>query len=62
MALETGTDRAYMSGLERGKHNPTLATVIRFLAVLQVTFPEFAEEFDKCLRRVRREAKRNGTL
>jgi transcriptional regulator with XRE-family HTH domain len=58
LALEAGVDRAYMSGLERGKHTPTLETVLRFLPLLQVSFPDFAIEFDKCLRRARREAKK----
>ena len=60
LALEAGVDRAYMSGLERGKHTPTLETVLRFLPHLKVSFPEFAIEFDKNLRRAHREAKKNG--
>lgn len=60
LALEAGVDRAYMSGLERGKHNPTLLTILRFLPHLKVSFTDFAAEFEKCLRRVRREAKKNG--
>jgi len=62
LALEAGTDRSYMSGQERGKHTPTLEMVLRFLPYLKVSFPEFAAEFDVCLRRARREAKRNGTV
>ena len=57
LALEAGVDRAYMSGLERSKHNPTLATVLRFLPHLKVTFAEFAAEFDICLRRAKWEAR-----
>jgi transcriptional regulator with XRE-family HTH domain len=60
MALEAAVDRAYVSGLERGLHTPTLETVIRFLPFLKVSFPEFAAEYDRCLRKARREAKRNG--
>jgi transcriptional regulator with XRE-family HTH domain len=60
MALEAHADRAYVSGLERGLHTPTLETVIRFLPFLKVSFPEFAVEYDKCLRRARRETKKNG--
>jgi len=60
LALESGVDRAYMSGLERGMHNPTLYTVLRFLPYLGVTFPQFAVEFNKSLRRTRRELKKNG--
>ena len=62
LALEAGKDRAHMSNLERGTHTPTLATVLHFLPYLKVTFPEFAVEFDKCLRRARREIKKNGTV
>jgi len=58
MALESGADRAYVSGLERGLHTPTLETVIRFLPYLKVSFPEFATEYDKCLRKARREIKK----
>jgi transcriptional regulator with XRE-family HTH domain len=62
LALEVGVDRAYMSGLERGKHNPTLLTILRFLPTLQVSFAEFASEFDKCLRRARRDEKKTGRV
>jgi transcriptional regulator with XRE-family HTH domain len=58
LASEAGVDRAYMSGLERGLHTPTLETVLRLLPILEVSFPEFATEFDKCLRRVRRAARK----
>jgi transcriptional regulator with XRE-family HTH domain len=60
MALEAEADRAYVSGLERGMHTPTLETVIRFLPFLKVSFPEFAAEYEKCLRKARRESKRTG--
>jgi transcriptional regulator with XRE-family HTH domain len=58
MALEAQADRAYVSGLERGLHTPTLETVLRFLPFLQVSFPEFAAEYEKCLKRARRELKK----
>ena len=61
MALEAGVDRAYMSGLERGLHTPTLETILRFLPILQVTFTEFAAEYERSVRRARRELKKNGT-
>jgi transcriptional regulator with XRE-family HTH domain len=57
MALEATADRAYVSGLERGLHTPTLETVIRFLPYLKVSFPEFAAEYDKCLKKARRDLK-----
>ena len=60
LALEAGVDRAYMSGLERGKHTPTLETVLRFLPHLNVSFSQFATEFDKSLRRVKRETKKGS--
>lgn len=54
LAHEAGIDRAYMSELERGLHTPTLDTVYKLLPPLEVTFPEFAQEHDGCLRRARR--------
>jgi transcriptional regulator with XRE-family HTH domain len=58
LALEADADRAYMSGLERGLHTPTLETILRFLPHLKVSFPEFAAEYEKWLRKARREAKK----
>jgi transcriptional regulator with XRE-family HTH domain len=54
LAYETGVDRGYMSGLERGKSSPTVETIYKLLPGLNVTFPQFAEEMDRCVRRVRR--------
>jgi transcriptional regulator with XRE-family HTH domain len=45
-ALEAGVDRGYMSGLERGKHSPSLETIYRLLPVLGINFVDFAAEFD----------------
>lgn len=45
LATETGTDRGYMSGLERGLHTPSLETIFKLLPVLQVDFGQFAVEF-----------------
>lgn len=62
LAMQAGIDRGYMGALERGKHSPTIGKIYQLLPALQVTFAEFAAEYDKCLRRVHREQKRNGTL
>ena len=45
LALETGTDRGYMSGLERGLHTPTLETIWKLLPALGVDLEQFAAEF-----------------
>jgi transcriptional regulator with XRE-family HTH domain len=49
LALRSGTDRGYMSGLERGLHSPTLGTIFRLLPVLGVSFAEFAAEMERQL-------------
>lgn len=52
LALEAGINRGYMSGLEQGRHAPTLVMICRLLAPLGVTFTGFALEFERCLRHV----------
>jgi transcriptional regulator with XRE-family HTH domain len=47
LALRSGIERSYMSGLERGKHSPTLGTIYRLLPVVGVTFTEFAAEMER---------------
>ena len=54
LAWAAEIDRAYMSGLERGRHSPTLEMVYRLLAGLEVSFTQFAMEFERCLKRARR--------
>jgi len=54
LAWESGVDRAYVGGLERGEHTPTLKIIYKLLPRLGVTFPKFAKEFDKNLKKVRR--------
>lgn len=49
LALRSGIDRGYTSGLERGLHSPTLGTIYRLLPVLGVSFTEFAAEMDRQL-------------
>ena len=49
LALRSGIDRGYMSGLERGLHSPTLGTIYRLLPVVGVSFAEFAAELDRQL-------------
>jgi transcriptional regulator with XRE-family HTH domain len=51
LAHAADVDRGYMSGLERGKHTPTLDIILRLLPPLGLTFPEFAAEFEQCLLR-----------
>jgi transcriptional regulator with XRE-family HTH domain len=60
LAQETGIARAYMSGLERGQHSPTIETIWKLLPGLGVNYPEFAAEFERAFARVaRREANKN---
>lgn len=54
LALACGIDRAYMSGLERGIHTPTLETIFKLLPELDVSFQTFAREFDAALKREQR--------
>lgn len=54
LALEAGINRGYMSGLEQGRHAPTLVMICRLLPVLRVTFTGFALEFERCLKHVRK--------
>jgi transcriptional regulator with XRE-family HTH domain len=54
LAYATGVERSHVSGLERGKSSPTIEMVYRLIPELNVSFPQFAAEMDKCMRRVRR--------
>jgi transcriptional regulator with XRE-family HTH domain len=49
LALESGVNRGYMGGLERGEHSPTLETVLKLLGPLHVTLTEFCQEFERIL-------------
>ncbi|HKE24965.1 MAG TPA: helix-turn-helix transcriptional regulator [Bryobacteraceae bacterium] len=49
LALKAGIDRGYMGGLEREKHTPTLESIFRLLPILDVTFTQFAAEFERVL-------------
>ena len=60
LALGAGIDRGYMGALERGKHSPSIEMIYRLLPPLEITFTQFATEFEKCLRRVFREEKKHG--
>jgi transcriptional regulator with XRE-family HTH domain len=50
LALEAGVSRRYMSGLEQGRHNPTLELVCRLLPTLKISLLTFAEHFESHLR------------
>jgi ribosome-binding protein aMBF1 (putative translation factor) len=58
LALESDINRGYMSGMERGRHSPTLEMIYKFLPALGVTFTEFAAEFERSVNRARREVRR----
>ena len=42
-------DRVYLGSLEREKHTPTLESIYRLLPILDVTFTQFAAEFERVL-------------
>jgi transcriptional regulator with XRE-family HTH domain len=54
LALEAGVSRRYMSGLEQGRHTPTLELVCRLLPPLKITFVTFAAHFETNLHKDRR--------
>ena len=54
LAWESGVDRGYMSGLERGLHSPTLDTVMKLLWKMNVSFVDFAIVFERELKKVKR--------
>jgi len=60
LALAAGIDRGYMGALERGEHSPSIEMIYRLLPPLKISFAEFASEYEKCLRRARREEKKKS--
>jgi transcriptional regulator with XRE-family HTH domain len=50
LALEAAVSRRYMSGLEQGRHNPTLELVCRLMPALKTNFVTFAARFEAHLR------------
>jgi len=46
LALESGVDRAYVSGLERGRENPTVDVLDRLAAILVAPLAAFFAEPD----------------
>jgi len=54
LALDSGINRGYMGGLERGLHSPTLETVYKLLGPLRVTLTEFCQEFERILQSQRK--------
>lgn len=55
LAQEAGIDRAYMGGLERGEHSPTLVMLYRLFPALGVSFAEYARCFEGALKAAKRE-------
>jgi transcriptional regulator with XRE-family HTH domain len=51
LARDLGIARGYTAALERGRHTPKLYTIWRLLPGFHVTFPEFARELDRKLKR-----------
>ena len=56
LAFEANIDRGYMGGLERGLHSPGIETIYKLLPILGITFVQFADQYEKCLQRARRES------
>jgi len=46
LASNSGVDRSYMGGLERGEHNPTLMTLIRVASALGTPASELLKSAD----------------
>ena len=49
LAHSATLDRGYMGLLERGRSTPTLETIFRLLAPLEIDFIQFATEFERVL-------------
>ena len=45
-AAAAGLDRSYVGAIERGEQNPSLWTIARLAAALEVTFSELMEDLD----------------
>ena len=58
LARETGTARAYMSGLERGRHSAGIESIYKLLPGLGVTMTEFWAEWERAFARVGRNRNR----
>ena len=46
LANEIGIDRTYISGIERGKRNPSIQSVYRIAKGLNISLEEFFKGFD----------------
>jgi len=44
LGLETGIDRTYISGIERGKRNPTLDVIVTIASHLKVTVADLLSD------------------
>jgi transcriptional regulator with XRE-family HTH domain len=60
LAYEAGIDRAYMGGLERGEHMPSLEMIHRICGAFEITFVSFAIEYERCVRIARRRRPEEG--
>lgn len=62
LAFDSGVDRSYLGGMERGEENPTVDILDRLAATLAVSIGEFfavtGDEAAKGLRRGRKPATR----
>jgi transcriptional regulator with XRE-family HTH domain len=47
LALAAGLDRAYVSGIERGERNPSLANLLELAAAVGVPFWEWARRAEE---------------
>lgn len=50
LAAKAGIDRAYMGGLERGRHIPSIVTAYRIQRALEISCAEWCETFHRKLR------------
>jgi len=54
-AYEAGVNRGFMGRLEQQRSTPTLETIYKLLPLLKISFTEFAAEFERQLKRCRRQ-------
>jgi transcriptional regulator with XRE-family HTH domain len=57
LAYHAGIDRAYMGGLERGKHMPSLETIYKICDAFGIPFVIFAAHFEDSVRLAKRKKK-----
>ena len=50
LALDSGMDRTFVSGIERGERNPTLGTLLKLVRTLDIPLSQLAARAEGLLR------------